>query len=50
MGKSDKTKDEGIIGDRKGNKHIAETDCCADGSCGWNANSTARSDKEDKAV
>jgi hypothetical protein len=36
MGKSDKTKDEGIIGDRKANEHIAEKECCADTVCCWN--------------
>lgn len=44
MGKSDKTKDTGIIGARKDNESIhAEKDCCADGTCGWKEPTDTRS-------
>jgi hypothetical protein len=49
MGKSDKTKDEGIISERGISKgaHNNETECCADGACCWNHKDTsARSEKE----
>jgi len=37
MGKSDKTKDEGIVGERATNNGEihAEQACCADGACCW---------------
>ena len=49
MSRVDKTKDEGIIGDRKGNEHIAEN-CCADGSCCWNDPTDKRSGEEEEQI
>jgi len=55
MGKSDKTKDQGIVGDRATNEDIgsrdihAEQACCADGACCWGEKSSKRS-VEDKGI